>query len=153
MIWIAGIVVLVLFLIFPKKMAIVTGVVIVIGGAGIGVVLYPEWRDDKEKEKVEVTIEYSPQECEEQYPLKVRITNRSKSTVLKVEWDIKINRPGFSTDISDYGYHQYAQDKILKPKEGWQICYMVPKLNERIEDYSKLEYSIKNKYVTFKRDA
>ena len=149
MIWIAGIIFIALFIFFPKKMLILTGVVIAIGGIGIGVVLYPEWLEKQEKQKVEVTLDYVPEECEEPYPLRLRITNRSSRTVIKTSWDIKVTKPGFSTDISDYGYHQYSQDRILKPKEGWRICYMVPNLKEKIDDYAILDYTVKNKYVTF----
>ena len=150
MIWIAAVIFLALFCFFPKKMFIFSGAIVLIGGIGTLILLMPEILESRAEKKVDVTVSYSPSVCKEPYPLLVRITNMSKKIVTKVEWDIKVNKPGFSSDISNYGYHDYSQDKILKYKEGWQICFVVPKLKQKNGDYSKLEYSVINKSVRFK---
>jgi len=147
--WVAAAIVLALFIYFPKKMFILLGVVASIGALVGGYFYYQDWRKDKEKEEVAIIIKYSLEKCKEPYPLHVIVGNSSKRIVKKVEWDISVHKPGYSTDISKYGYHEYSQDKILKPKEGWGICVRIPELKNEIKKLSELEYSVKNKYVTF----
>ncbi len=147
--WVAAAIVLALFIYAPKKMFILLGVVLAIGAVVGAYFYYQDWANEKEIEKVEVIIKYSPEECKDPYPLHIIIGNSSDRVVEKVEWDIAVHKPGFSTDISQPGYHEYTQDKILKPKEGWGICARVPELTTKVKDLSALEYSVKNKYVTF----
>lgn len=149
MAWIAAAIVLVLFVMFPKKMLVVVGVLVLVGGL-IGVIIaYQRWSETREQEAVSIMIKYSPEECGRQYPIKVIIRNSSSGVVSKVEWDIAAHRPGFSTDIAESGYHDYSQDRILKPNEGWQICFEAPRLKEDIKNLSELQYSAINKSVTF----
>lgn len=147
--WIAAAIVLALFIYAPKKMFIFLGVVTAIGGIVGAYFYYQDWAKEKEIEKVAVIIKYLPEKCKEPYPLQIIIDNSSDRVVTKVEWNIAVNKPGFSTDISQSGYHEYSQDKILKPKEGWGICARIPELTTKEKDLSVLEYSVKNKYVTF----
>ncbi|WP_299772296.1 hypothetical protein [uncultured Pseudoteredinibacter sp.] len=81
MVWLAGVIVLVLFLIFPKKMAVIAGVLALLGGVSLAVVFYPEWRDDRAKEKVEVSVKYLPRECGEhrEAQLESALTNAVKA--------------------------------------------------------------------------
>ncbi len=147
--WIAAAIVLALFIYFPKKMFVILGGLALIGGLIGSYFYYQDWSDKKEKAAVEVIVEYSPKKCEEPYPLKIIVGNSSNRIVTKVKWDIAVHQQGFSTDLSEYGYHEYSDDKILKPKEGWGICVRIPKLKKKIKNLSGLEFSIKNKYVIF----
>lgn len=147
--WVAAAIVLALFIYFPKKMFIVAGVLVLIAGLTGSYLYYQDWSKKKERDAVGVIVEYSPEKCEEPYPLKVIIGNASSKVVTKVEWDIAVHQPGFSTDLAESGYHEYSHDKILRPEEGWGVCARVPKLKEEVKNLSELEYSATNKYVTF----
>ncbi|WP_345989883.1 hypothetical protein WCX18_04155 [Sulfurimonas sp. HSL1-2] len=147
--WVAAAIVLALFIYFTRKMLILSGVVVAIVAVLGAYFYYQDWTKEKEIEKVAVIIKFSPDECKEPYPLHIIIGNASDSVVTKVEWDIAVFKPGFSTDISQSGYHEYSEDKILKPKEGWGICARVPELTTKVKNLSSLEYLVKNKYVTF----
>ncbi len=147
--WVAAAIVLALFIYAPKKMFILLGVVVAIGAVVGAYFYFQNLAKEKEIEKVAVIIKYSPDECKDPYPLHIIIGNSSEMVVKKVEWDIAVHKPGFSTDISQSGYHDYSQDKILKPKDGWGTCARVPELTVKEKDLSTLEYSVKHKYVTF----
>ena len=134
MVWIAAAIVLVLFILFPKKMFGIAGVLVAIGGVIVGYYYYDDWKNDKEKAAVAVMIEYSPEKCKEPYPLKVIIGNASSRIVSNVEWDISVKELGFSSDLAESSYHEYSEDKILKPKEGWGICARVPNLKRTVKD-------------------
>lgn len=147
--WVAAAIVLALFIFAPKKMFILLGVVVAIGTVVGAHFYYQDWVEENEVEKISAIIRYSPEECKDPYPLHIIVANSGDRVVKKIEWDIAVHKKGFSTDISQSSYHEYSQDKILKPKEGWEICARVPGLTTKVKDLSALEYSVKNKNVTF----
>jgi hypothetical protein len=148
--WVAAAIVLALFLIFPKRMLTLAGIFIAIIGVIAGYFFYEDWKNDKDEGAVTISITHSLEKCKEPYPLVISILNESSRVVSKVEWDIVVKKPGFSSDLTEeFSYREYSQDRILKPGEGWGICARVPKLNREIKDYSVLDYSIENKYVLF----
>jgi hypothetical protein len=118
-----------------------------------------------QKGLVLVEIEYSEAECKEDRPLQVTATNGSAYIVNKIEWDLGLFNPGYSTDLVTSGYHEFSHDKILKQSESWKYCIAVPKTDGAIhvrsfddtKDMSKvlkdLLYTIQNKYVTFDKKA
>jgi len=147
--WLALAIFCSLFIFFPKKMfGVLGGVALVVGLVG-SYFYYQDWAEQKESEAVDVRIEYSPEECEESSPLKVVVGNYSNRVVTKVEWNIAVVQPGFSSDLADSGFYEYFEDKILKPAETWSSCVKMPGLTKEIEDHARLVYSIKNRDVTF----
>ena len=147
--WLPVPIALVLFIFFPKKIFVAACIIVAIGAGVFGYLNYDDWRMNKEKEAITVVIEYAPEECNEPSPLKIIIDNASSSTVSEVKWDISVKEPGSGSELAEYSTHDYSHDKKLKPKESVKICARIPKLRREIKDFSKLDYSIENKSVSF----
>ena len=151
--WIAVTAALVLFICFPKRMFIMIGFLAVMGGGVSGYFYYKDWKNEKETEAVSVIVEYPSDKCKEPYPLTIIIANRSSRIVTKIKWDIGVNVPGFSSELSKSSYHKYSQDKILKPNDGRWACVKIPQLKQDIKEFEKLNYSVINKYVSFQKNS
>jgi len=147
--WLPVAVALALFIFFPRNIFIAACVIAAIGAAVYGYLHYDEWKTLKDEEAVTVTIEYLPAECSEDSPLKITIDNASSRTVANVTWDISVREPEGGSELAGTNQDDYLQDKKLKPKESLKICAPMPSLQREIEDFSKLEYSVQNKYVSF----
>lgn len=150
MAWVALVVGLVLLFLFPKQMGAVIAIAI---AAGAGLYLYTQHQDRlsrEERDRVVVRVEYgADKECPASQPLRVFVGNSTDRTVTKIEFQLEIRQPGYSNNlIQGYGSGSFKTDRILKPKEGYSLCYSAPKLrgNPPLTD---LEYSIARKDVTF----
>lgn len=147
--WLPVAVAVVLFIFFPRNIFIAAFITVAIGASVYGYLQYDEWRTIKDEEAVTVTIEYLPEECSESSPLKITIDNASSRTVSEVKWEISVKEPGGGSELAENSQDACSQDEILKPKESRNVCVPIPSLRQEIEDFSKLEYSAKNKYVSF----
>jgi len=147
--WLPVPIALILCIFFPRKIFVAACIIVAIGTAVFGYLHYDEWRINKEQEAVTIIIEYAPVECNEPSPLKIKIDNASSRTVAKIKWDISVKEPGSDSELAEFSNDDYSHDKILNPKESLKICARIPKLKSEINDFSKLDYSIENKSVSF----
>lgn len=106
--------------------------------------------EQKEKEKVEITVEYDPDECSSYYPLAVRILNGSKRTILYTDTRINIYRKGYSKDIAQLN-SGLETDKIIESNESYRFCVNIL-LEELYKSISvdELEFKIGYTYIRFK---
>ncbi|VAW90544.1 hypothetical protein MNBD_GAMMA17-1792 [hydrothermal vent metagenome] len=147
--WIAITVVLLLFVLFPKKMLGGLGIAVLVGSIVGGFFYYQDWSERKVVEAVKVSVVHSLAFCDELAPLKITIDNFSDKTISMVEWNISAHQKGFSDDLAVPGYQIYSQDKILKPNARWRGCVGLPKLKRDVENASALVFSIKNRDAIF----
>jgi hypothetical protein len=154
MAWLVGIIAvgicLALLFKFPKPTLGCLGVVV-----GLCFLLYlfaiylPQEERERDEKSISITIGYDENDCGRDYPLAVKVHNRSRKILKKVEWRIEAFRPGYSSNLND-GYETYKSDKILSPDQGWRMCYRLPeKLNQWKHSASTLEYKISGQYVYF----
>jgi hypothetical protein len=149
MIWIAVIAALVLLIKFPKQMLLIGG----IAAAGIALIVILEVaannRYKRERDAVTVVVKFDTTKCGPSHPLFVTIRNNGSKVVSKVTWRFAAYRPGFSSDLTEYGYSEPSSDKILAGGESYTACYPDPKIKGafRADD---LEWTVKNKRVHFK---
>lgn len=66
----------------------------------------------------------------------------------KVSFALSARRSGRSTDLTEY--NSFEDDHLLKPNEGYGICWSVPKLKESVADLRELQWSIKYKTIYLK---
>ena len=141
--------------------------ILVLGVAGIlGYEYYEDRYWQKQEDLVLVSVQYSEGGgCENERPLKVSASNTSEYSVNKIEWDLGLYNPGYSTDLISSGYHEFSHDKILQNGASWDYCIAMPKTDgaihvksfEETKDMSqvlkRLEYTIQNKNVIFDKNA
>ena len=52
----------------------------------------------------------------------ITIENKTHKVLKRVNYDIRVQRSGYSSDIAPYSYKNRISDKILKPGEKTDIC-------------------------------
>lgn len=119
-----------LLLRFPRVMLPasfgVLGVALLIGGA----VAVKQWLDARQLARIDIRIQYLPQECEFGKPLQVSITNNSDLTARRISWQMLARQPGYSSNLLDVGSRDasWETDTALAPGAHWQQCLAVPRL-------------------------
>jgi hypothetical protein len=120
-------------------------IVVVVGAAGIAVLVGLDAYNDAQQRKVVVSVAYDLKACGTMFPLFVTIHNGSNKTVSKVSWKMAAYEPGHSTNLarnpepgfdSDY---TSDPDTIINAGERSLNCYALPRftISSRPE---KLQY-------------
>lgn len=127
--WVVGIGIgLFLFVRFPRQMLIVTGAVVLIGGAIFGgVTFYENQRAEDAKrlrESVVITASFDAGRCGAEYPLVVSFENRNTETLLSVSFRLAGYRDGHSNPV--YESLSIDADRIIGPGETHKACWSVP---------------------------
>lgn len=79
--------------------------------------------------------------CSRDYPLKIKLENRSNETVGSVSFVLSARKAGRSDDAVNYGGYRDSS-QIIQPDNWWMQCHSLPALNEGFEPRT-LEYQIK----------
>lgn len=132
----------------------------IVGKIALGIVIliiavvayfwYVDYLDQKQKDKVEMTVVYDTTKCtDKNYPLYITIANNAKKPVKHTSFDIAITRKGYSNDLADYS--NYETDLIIKPSYVSSNCwsYKLKPENKSYDNPSNLEFKISYKYITF----
>jgi hypothetical protein len=127
--WVVGIgIALFLFISFPRPMIIITGLVILIGGAGFGWMVMEDNRRIEEarqlRESVVLSASFDPVRCSPEFPIIVRFENKNPETLLAVSFDLA----GFPEGYSEPVYRSFSakSDRIIPPYESYEACWSVP---------------------------
>ena len=105
-------------------------VTIVISAIIVGIIKYPDYKNDKIKQNIKIDVKYDTIRCsDKEYPLALTIKNFSDTKVYKVEFTIHAYAKGRSTNLVDYG-GRYACDRIIAPDEEVRACFPTLKLKE-----------------------
>jgi hypothetical protein len=85
---------------------------------------FDDWYSfERHKQKVIVSASFDEKICSKEFPLLIKVINKSSKTILSINVSIDVTRNGFSSVIN--GYSNYDYDKIIKPEEGWGECWAV----------------------------
>ncbi|MFZ2289209.1 MAG: multidrug transporter [Halopseudomonas yangmingensis] len=100
-----------------------------------------QWLDSRQLARIDIRIEYAPQQCEFGKPLLVRIDNRSERTAQRISWQLLARQPGYSSNLIDTGSTDagWETDRALAPGEQWQHCLRLPRLRSGYQP-AELEY-------------
>ncbi|MBM3528142.1 MAG: hypothetical protein FJX62_08620 [Alphaproteobacteria bacterium] len=111
---------------------------------------YQHFTHDRHEAKLQFTVNPKRDSVckDDKHPIFVGVVNNSVRTVDRVEFTLKANRSGRSSNMARY--HSYSDDKIIKPTEGFGNCWAVPDLNETIADPRSLEWGILYKTIRFR---
>ena len=121
---------LVLLIRFPRIMlptsVIIVGLTLVLAAA-VGIW---QWHYGKEVQRLDVSIQYAPQECDFGKPLQVQIRNHADRTASRISWRLLARQPGYNTNLLDTGVTRstYRLDRPLHADERRQECHAVPPL-------------------------
>jgi len=147
MVWIAGIVFLILLIIFPKRILYI----LIIIGILIGIYYIYDKNEAKKRaieiDKVKISVKYNIFRCDKKYPLYISIKNRGSKIVNKVEGIIEIYKYGYSSRLK---VQRYSTDKIMNTNEINSFCLKLPyDLNTNLI-FSKLDYRVGWVSIDFK---
>ena len=151
MVWIALSVTLVSIIVFPKKFAILTTIIVA------GVVGIIEWQSNYRSEDnalpvdpVEVSISYDLDRCnDENRPLFITIKNNGDRIVELVKFELEGRRKGRSLNV--LLPHRVTSDYILKSGDSKMVCYKIPTIDPQYGsvDEKTLDYKATSISVVF----
>lgn len=78
--------------------------------------------------------------CNAEYPLKVKLTNRSNKTIREIGFDIEARKPGYSKNLNSASYAR-TTDAILQPGYTLRQCWAIPFDEDGVE-VANLNYTI-----------
>ena len=125
--WLALIACFALFVMFPKRMLGLAGVIVALITALVIYWVISAKIESFQEDKVLLSVDYSTTNCDAQHPLTVTIRNTSSRTLTDVSWDVEAYRPGYSTNLSDSHLGYYKSDRILASGQSYTMCYGLPK--------------------------
>jgi len=128
--WLVGIgIFFILLFLFPRP---VIGITVLLA-LGIGAYLFVENENSKKSAKkrasVKLEANYDIKNCDSDYPIFIKISNTSGSTVKSVSFTLAGYRQGHSSPVYESGYSDYTSDRIIENGKGWGNCWRVPKLD------------------------
>jgi hypothetical protein len=124
-----------------KWLLIVTGVLVALTAIGVGLFFAHSWyTHDRHVSSIQLYASFDQSVCTTtEYPIAVVVMNKSSATIKHTSFRLEARVPGRSTNIA--AYDSYSDDHIIKPGESFTYCWRVPKLYEKVDDYSKLNWS------------
>lgn len=92
-----------------------------------------QWQEHSNRKllaRLEISLQYSPQDCPAERPLLVQLHNGSPRALLALQWQIAAYRPGERTNLTQQGYNSpvYDSRQPLSPAAQWQHCLPLPEL-------------------------
>ena len=107
-----------------KWASIAALIVLILAAILYGYFSFDEWYSrDRHKQKVIVDAGFDEKVCSKDFPLLIKVLNKSSKTISSINIGIDVTKNGFSSRINGYGSFDY--DKIIKPEEGWGQCWAV----------------------------
>jgi hypothetical protein len=121
---------LVLLLRYPGK-ALPVSLAAAIGlGVVAGVVVWQDSRDSQRLERLQLRLDYAPQQCPVGRPLLVLIDNGNSVSLTELRWKIAAYAPGDTVNLAEdtYTAPRYRGPGDLLPGTQWQDCLPMPPL-------------------------
>lgn len=100
------------------------------------------------QKKVGISLVYDEKECGKDFPLRVSIKNNSNNVIKYSSWNIGVYKPDFSSDLSNYSKNNFNSDKIIKPKESFSVCCIIPTETKLLSPETYM-YKIEYYHFTF----
>lgn len=148
MAWVVGIgLFLLLLFAFPKQVGVLIGLVCLIA-AGIGLYIYLQNEmAARERAKISAFASVYPSCSDPNFPLLIDFTNNSKKRVMKIFFDIRGYREGFSDAIA--GDYSRSSDRIIEPGASYTSCWTYPNTYGRQIDFTGLKWTVEVNTVRF----
>ena len=103
--------------------------IVLIFGSYFGVKRYIEDRNkDRNLELITITVSYDPDNCNENSPLHIKISNGSDKILNQFQYKLSAKRQGFSNNVIERQYESYTSYKIIEPGKGAKKCSGVPEI-------------------------
>jgi hypothetical protein len=121
---------LVLLLRYPSKALPVSLAAAVGLGIVAGVVVWQDKRDARRLERLQLRLDYAPQQCPTGKPLLVLIDNGNDVPLQELRWKVAAYAPGDTVNLADdtYTAPRYRGPGELLPGSQWQDCLPLPPL-------------------------
>jgi hypothetical protein len=121
---------LVLLLRYPSK-ALPVSLAAALGLAVVAaVVVWEDRRDEQRLERLQLRVNYAPQQCPSGRPLLVLIDNGNTVSLTELRWKIAAYAPGDTVNLAEdtYTAPRYRGPGDLLPGTQWQDCLPMPPL-------------------------
>jgi hypothetical protein len=141
---------LVLLLRYPTK-ALPVSLAAAIGlGIVAGVVIWQDSRDAQRLQRLQLRLDYAPQQCPIGRPLLVLIDNGNDVPLRELRWKVAAYAPGDTVNLADDTYTgpRYRGPGELLPGSQWQDCLPLPPLRDNYRPQS-LEFRAERLQGTF----
>ena len=121
---------LVLLLRYPSRALPVSLAAAVGLGVVAAFVVWEDSRDEQRLERLQLRVNYMPQQCPTGRPLLVLIDNGNKVSLTELRWKIAAYAPGDTVNLAEDAYTapRYRGPGDLLPGSQWQDCLPMPPL-------------------------
>lgn len=121
---------LVLLLRYPSRALPVSLAAAVGLGVVAAFVVWEDSRDEQRLERLQLRVNYMPQQCPTGRPLLVLIDNGNKVSLTELRWKIAAYAPGDTVNLAEdtYTAPRYRGPGDLLPGSQWQDCLPMPPL-------------------------
>jgi len=121
---------LILLLRYPSRALPVSLAAAVGLGVVAAFVVWEDSRDEQRLERLQLRVNYMPQQCPTGRPLLVLIDNGNKVSLTELRWKIAAYTPGDTVNLAEdtYTAPRYRGPGDLLPGSQWQDCLPMPPL-------------------------
>ncbi|MGI3746413.1 MAG: hypothetical protein ACRYF8_13105 [Janthinobacterium lividum] len=121
---------LILLLRYPSRALPVSLAAAVGLGVVAAFVVWEDSRDEQRLERLQLRVDYMPQQCPTGRPLLVLIDNGNKVSLTELRWKIAAYAPGDTVNLAEdtYTAPRYRGPGDLLPGSQWQDCLPMPPL-------------------------
>ncbi len=121
---------LILLLRYPSRALPVSLAAAVGLGVVAAFVVWEDSRDEQRLERLQLRVNYMPQQCQTGRPLLVLIDNGNKVSLTELRWKIAAYAPGDTVNLAEdtYTAPRYRGPGDLLPGSQWQDCLPMPPL-------------------------
>ncbi|MFC3606591.1 multidrug transporter [Stutzerimonas tarimensis] len=125
-----GVTWLILLIRYPGRALPISAGALIALGLVVAWVLWQDHRENQRLSRLELRIEYAPQQCTGDRPLRVLLTNHSDRPLQSLRWRIAAHSPGDRLDLTQRSFSEprYQGPGDLQPGESWSACMPVPPL-------------------------
>lgn len=101
---------------------------------GLGLVaVWVVWLDNREARQLahlELRLDFRPQDCPADRPLRVQLTNGNDVPLLELQWRVAAHAPGDTLNLAEnlYSAPRYSGPGQLPAGAHWQDCLPLPPL-------------------------
>jgi len=101
---------------------------------GLGLVgLWVVWLDNREASqlaRLELRLDYAPDACPADRPLRVQIKNANRVPLVELRWRVAAYAPGDTVNLAEntYAAPRYRGPGDLQPEASWHDCLPLPPL-------------------------
>ena len=121
---------LVLLLRYPKR-TLAIGVPLLLLLASIaGWLILDERHNQRQLDRLEMTISYVPAQCTPDAPLRLQLRNNTDQSLKDLQWRIAAYRPGENINLVEtlFTEARYSSSSPLAPAAEWHACLPLPSL-------------------------